>query len=133
MSEQEFGSDGQVHETADKPLASLAGAERAIDPPAPVDTFEASEPGTAAQRLRAFEDKHLGPDAVRIHGDRVERGSGSLFQRMPLEKQKTHAAIEKTALTEKKLADAHAALLQAESDHEAAMAAAEDASRLGSG
>lgn len=132
MPEQEFGSDGQVHdEPADfdiRPGYVYPGWK-----PEAVDTFEASEPGTAAQRLRAFEDKHLGPDAVRIHGDRVERGSGSLFQRLSVEKQKAHAAIEKTTLTEKKLADAHAALLQAESDHEAAMVAAEDASRLGSG
>lgn len=97
------------------------------------DEYEFGSDGqvhSAVDRLRAFEDEHLGPDAVRLHG-RVERGYGSLFQRMPLEKQKAHAAIEKTVATEQKLADAHAALLAADAEHDAALAAAEDASRFG--
>lgn len=128
MPEQEFGSDGQLHDT-DRPLAPLAAAEDKI--PEHVDSFEASEPA-AAQRLREFEDEHLGADAVRIRGQ-VERGHGSLFQRLSPEHQKAHAAIEKTVATEQKLADAHAALLTAEAEHNAALAAADDASRLGSG
>jgi hypothetical protein len=112
MPEQEFGSDGQLHDT-DRPLAPLAAAEDKI--PEHVDSFEASEPA-AAQRLREFEDEHLGADAVRIRGQ-VERGHGSLFQRLSPEHQKAYAAIEKTA----------------EAEHNAALAAADDASRLGSG
>jgi hypothetical protein len=93
----------------------------------PVDPFEASEPAAASQRLRAFEDEHLGEGAPRISG-KLERGHGSLFSRLPIERQKEHAAIEKTVATEQKLADAHTALLKAEADHNAAL---DDASRFG--
>lgn len=111
MSNSEFGSDGQIHDTG------------------PVDPFEISEPG-AAEQLRAFEDKHLGEDAPRFEG-KIEKGHGSLFSRMPPEMQKAHAAIEKTAETEQKLADARAKLAVAESEHNTAVAYAEDASRFG--
>lgn len=127
MPNEEFGSDGQLH-PVEKPLAPLAAAEAKIES---ADAFEASEPASAAQRLRAFEDEHLGPDAVRLHGDRVERGSGSLFERLPADKQYAHVMIEKTVETERKLAEAHAALVAADEEHEAAVAAAEDASRFG--
>ena len=85
------------------------------------------DPDTAAARLRAFEDEHLGKDAVRLAGDRVERGSGSLYQRMTPEQRKAHAALEKTAETEQKLADARAALAIAENEHNLALKAADDA------
>lgn len=78
----------------------------------------------AADRVRAFEDKHLGKDAVRI-GGRIERGSGSPFAAMSDEKKRQYAALEKLVAAEQKLADAHAAVIQAETDHEAALAAAE--------
>lgn len=45
-SEQEFGSDGQVH-PIDRPLAPLAAAEKRAES---ADPFEASEPASAAQR-----------------------------------------------------------------------------------
>lgn len=126
MSEQEFGSDGQVHPvaTAEQGALNETGfAEQA----ASAVPFEASEPASAAQRLRAFEDEHLGPDAVRIN-DRVERGSGSPFQALTPEKRKHYHAIEKTIDTEGRLADARAKLAQAESEHNAAV---EDASKFG--
>jgi hypothetical protein len=129
MPDKEFGSDGQVH---DVDVPSAAPAAKPSDPPPSADPFEASEPGSAAQRLRDFEDEHLGEDAPRF-GGKLEKGHGSLFQRMSPEQQKAHAAIEKSAETEQKVADARAALAVAESEHNAALAAAEDASRLGSG
>jgi len=85
------------------------------------------ERADAATRLRAFEDEHLGKDAVRLHG-RVERGSGSRFQNpqvMTLELRRQHAALEKLIESEQHLADAHAKLLQAEASHEALLAEAE--------
>lgn len=78
----------------------------------------------AGERLRAFEDEHVGKDAVRI-GGRIERGSGSPFAAMSDEKKRQYAALEKLAAAEQKLADAHAALVEAEADHEDALAAAE--------
>lgn len=95
-----------------------------------VDSFEQSEPASAAQRLRSFEDEHLGEDAPRFQG-KLERGHGSLFQRLPPEKRKAHELIEKTAETEQKLNDARAAVAVAENEHNTAVAAAEDASRFG--
>jgi hypothetical protein len=85
------------------------------------------EPDNATTRLRAFEDKHIGADAVRLHG-RVERGSGSRFQNpqvMTPELRRQHAALEKLVESEQHLADAHAKLLQAEADHQEAIAATE--------
>lgn len=122
--DSEFGSDGQTHPDAPLPDAPLAAAEK---PDGPVDQFEASEPASAAQRLRAFEDEHFGPEAVRING-RVERGSGSPFQAMHPDKRKQYHAIEKTIDTEANLADARAKLAVAESAHNAAV---EDASKFG--
>lgn len=83
-----------------------------------------SLPATAAERLRAFEDKHLGVEAVRI-GGRVERGFGSPYKELDPELRRQHLALEHLIDTEANLAAAHTALLQAETDHEAALAAAE--------
>jgi hypothetical protein len=126
MSDSEFGSDGQIHDTADKPLANLAGAERAIDPPKPADPTEASEPASAAQRLRAFEDEHLGEDAPRINGA-VERGVGSPFAAMTPQRLVHHAAIEKMVEAEKAVITANAALSAAQAAHDAAVKAVDDA------
>jgi hypothetical protein len=126
MPEQEFGSDGQLRDV-DRPLVPLAAAEKRDRPD---DIFAASEPASAAQRLRAFEDEHLGPDAVRINGH-VERGSGSPFHALPPEKRAQYHAIEKTASTEQKLAEAREKLAIAESEHAAAIAAADNASKFG--
>lgn len=96
----------------------------------PVDHFAESEPASAEQRLRAFEDEHLGEDAPR-HAGQVEKGHGSLFQRLSPEHRKAHGLIEKTAETEHKLNEARGKLAQAEADHAQACAAADDASKFG--
>ena len=75
----------------------------------------------AATRLRAFEDEHLGPDAVRI-GGHVERGVGSPYSRLNPARHRHYEALEKAVASEQKLAAAHAALIQADADHEAVMA-----------
>lgn len=122
--------------TADKPLDHLADTERALDAgpvaagdpaAAPAEAPQVADPPRelpAADRVRAFEDEHLGKEAVRI-GGRIERGYGSPFAAMSDEKKRQYAALEKLVAAEQKLADAHAALIQAEADHEAALAAAE--------
>lgn len=132
--------------TADPKLQVLvADAQRKVDPPAmlPADQKPSAvslKPGSvpegfvpqtdpprevpAAERLRAFEDEHLGKGAVRI-GGKIERGFGSPFAALSDEKKRQYAALEKLAGAEQKLADAHTALIQAEADHEAALAAAE--------
>lgn len=78
----------------------------------------------AAERLRTFEDDHLGKEAVRINGC-IERGYGSPFAALSPEKKRQYGALEKLVEAEQKLADAHTKLIQAEADHEAALAAAE--------
>lgn len=99
----------------DKPL-DQPEPEAAIDQPA-------IEPEmNAAARLRAFEDEKLGADAVRIN-DRIERGYGSPFAAMTDEDKARYAAFERLVETERKLADAHAALIAADAAHEAAEAA----------
>ncbi len=82
------------------------------------------EPAPAVQRQRAFEDEHVGKDAVRING-KIERGSGSPFAALDAETKRQYAALERLVEAEQKLADAHAALIQADVDHEAALADAE--------
>lgn len=119
MSDSEFGSDGQIHSTEGS-FATFADAERSLD---------ASDSGSSAQRLRAFEDEHLGPDTPRF-GGMVEKGHGSLFSRLPPEKQKAHALIEKTAETEAKVDAARANLAIAENEHAAACRAADIAAGL---
>lgn len=127
---------------AEKTLDQLASTERDLDagtagagdpaadrtPPPQVTDPPREVP--AAERVRAFEDEHLGKDAVRI-GGRIERGSGSPFAAMSDEKKRQYAALEKLVAAEQKLADAHAALIQAEADHEAALATAEPKSDAG--
>jgi len=88
-------------------------------PPAPAPESDAEY--NAATRLRAFEDEHLGEDAVRIN-EQIERGHGSAYARLSPAKHKQYEALEKLVATEQKLADAHTALMQADVDHEAAMA-----------
>jgi len=96
-------------------------------PPAPEP-----EPDTAKAKLRAFEDEHLGKDAVRIKGE-IERGHGSPFAAMKPELKRHYEALERVVAAEQKVDDAAAALAAAKVAHEAAMAdvtAAEDAARL---
>lgn len=107
-------SDDQA---AEHPLANLAAAEQAIDPP--VHEPELVEKVDAAARLRAFEDKHFGTQAVRIN-DRIERGMGSPYQMAAPEVRKQHKAIENLIEAEAKLAAAHSALIAADAEYEAA-------------
>lgn len=75
----------------------------------------AGEPATmpAAERLRAFEDEHLGKDTPR-HDGKVERGVGSPHSKMKPEQREMHARLERQVEAEQKLADARAALAMAE-------------------
>jgi hypothetical protein len=116
---------------ADKPLAELAATEKKIDPPknefSKPDPVVAAEAETsAAARLKAFEDEHLGVDAVRINGQ-IERGVGSQFAKMSDAERAQHAALENLVAAEAKLIDAHTALMKADADCEAAAAAVETA------
>jgi hypothetical protein len=49
-------------------------------------------PGT--DMLLAWEEKHFGKNPIRIH-DRIERGSGSAFRKLPDAVQAEYAALEK--------------------------------------
>jgi hypothetical protein len=89
-------------------------AARAAEPPAT----------DAAARLRAFEDEVFGKEAVRV-GGQIERGHGSPYAKMTEEQRRQYGAIENLVAAETKLADAHMALIQAEEDHKAALAATE--------
>lgn len=86
--------------------------------------------GTPAhERLRAFEDEFIGKDAPRINGH-IERGHGSLFDRELSPNQKAHyAKLEHLVHTEKRMADASAALEKAKVENDAAMAAADTAEK----
>lgn len=85
---------------------------------------EPAEPMTAADRLRAFEDEHFGEKCVRING-LIERGSGSPYAAKP-ELHAQYAALQRLIETEQQLADAHAALMVADDNHQAALAAVEN-------
>jgi hypothetical protein len=80
----------------------------------------APTPVSSAERLRAFEDEHIGKDAVRIDG-KIERGSGSPFQKLSDELKRQYAALERLIAAEQKVADARAALAAAESEHAVAL------------
>lgn len=80
----------------------------------------------AAARMRAFEDQHIGADAHRIDGQ-VERGVGSLYSRLSPARHRHYEALERLVASEQKLAAAHAALIQADVEHDEAMAAADAA------
>lgn len=115
MPEQVFGSDNQLHD-AEQSTARLAPAEKRD---APDDIFAASEPASAAQRLRAFEDEHLGPDTPRFAGQ-IERGHGSPLRNLSPELQRKHTTIERLIESENKVAEAAAKLSAADAHHEAA-------------
>lgn len=73
--------------TNDRPLQHLSEVEHGIEKGKAVEVDL-----TAAERLRAFEDRILGEDVVRLDGH-VERGHGSKFQRMTAEQKAAHAAL----------------------------------------
>lgn len=100
---------------AEHPLSHIAEVEREMDAP---------EPMTGAQRLRAFEDKHLGEDVMRINGA-IERGHGAAFHNLSPEVKAEHAALERLVKAEKQLVEATAALGAAQTAHAAAAEAVE--------
>lgn len=137
-----------------KPLDTLKSAEQAVKAPelAPRDTHtdtispltdrsignevavaeagaqqnrpEIGVDSPATERLRAFEDREFGTNAVRING-RIERGYGSLFRDMAEKypaKGAVYAALERLVETELAVADANSKLAQAQADHDAAEA-----------
>jgi hypothetical protein len=81
----------------------------------------------ASDRLRAFEDRHLGEDATRINGA-VERGHGSRFKAMRPEQHAEHSALEHLVKAEKDVADSSAALDVAKQAHAVALKKLDDAS-----
>lgn len=89
-----------------------------------------AEPDTAAKKLRAFEDKHLGRKAVRNKEGVVEKGYGSPFKAMTPEQHAEHAALEKLVEAEAKVDAANAELSAAKVAHEAAKQAAVDAAKV---
>lgn len=128
MPDQEFGSDSQVRAAEKLPDPPAAASEK---PDGPVDQFAASEPASAAQRLREFEDEHLGPDAPRVDG-KIERGHGSLFSRMTDAHKARHTKLEHLHQAEGDLAQAASKLSEAQAAHAQAVAAL-DESKNGSG
>lgn len=97
-----------------------------------IDAKPAEKAGsTGAEKLRAFEDRHLGKNAVRINGE-VERGHGSAFALKMLESpelRREHAAIERLIDAEKHLAEAEGAVSTAKTAHESAKAAVAEAAK----
>lgn len=82
--------------------------------------------GTAAERLRTFEDAEFGPDAVRVAGH-IERGSGSKFSFMTPAKKREYVALERLVDAEAALSVAAGALSAAQADFDAAAAAVDAA------
>ncbi len=90
---------------------------------------ELSTDSPASDRLREFEDREFGKDAVRMNG-RIERGYGSRFRDMAEAnpaKGAVYAALERLVETELAVADATGKLAQAQADHDAAEATLEKA------
>lgn len=86
------------------------------------------EPSTeisARDRIRAFEDEHLGPDAVRINGE-VERGHGSAFKALSPALHRHYAALERLVAAEIALGEAAAVHSQAQVAYDTAAAVADD-------
>lgn len=103
---------------ADKPLAA---EQKIADPEPEVSDADLS----AVDRLRRFEDEHIGHDAPRI-GGQLERGVGSLFSRMPDEDRAHHARLEKLVAAEAKMVTAEAALNAAKAEHAEAQKAVDN-------
>ena len=74
---------------------------------------------SAAERLRAFEDAHLGEDVERVNG-KIERGSGSRFSSLKGRERAHHAAIESLIKAEETHSAATAAMSAADAELEAA-------------
>lgn len=94
----------------------------------PADSFEASEPGSAAQRLHDFEVEHFGEEHSR-HAGQIEKGSGSPFATTTPAwgnaHRAHHAALEALIEAEKEHATAAAAMSAADAKLNAAAARAD--------
>ena len=113
--------------------------DTALPHPEPVKTnifssAPASKPAekatdTAAAKLRAFEDKHLGRKAMRNKDGVVEKGFGSPFKALSPELLAEHAALEKLVEAEANVDEANIELSAAKVAHEAAKAAVVEATK----
>lgn len=111
----------------DEDMPVIANDEPAVDP-APEPMPEPMPEISAAHRLRAFEDEHLGEDTPRVEG-RIERGHGSRLQtKLTAEGRAEHAALERLVHAEEELMKATAALGAAQAKHSEAATAVERAS-----
>jgi hypothetical protein len=118
------------------PLATSPAYTPAPEPAKPGGIFSGSiaakpaekAPVTAADKLRAFEDKHLGKDCSRISGE-IERGVGSPYAGMKPHLKAHHASLENLVKAEKAVADASADLEAAKAKHAAAVKTSDDASK----
>jgi hypothetical protein len=72
------------------------------------EDIASASPQSTHDRLRAFEDKHLGEDHLRPNGQ-IEKGIGSIFSRLDPMHRAHHAALE--------------ALIEAETEHQKASTA----------
>lgn len=109
---QQFDAEHPLTDTA--PVAAEAPLN---EDAAPIDA-------APSDKLRAFEDKHFGTDAVRLLG-RVERGFGSLYKAMKPKARAHHEALEKLVETDAAVATARTTLSQAEATHADASAKVE--------
>jgi len=87
---------------------------------------EPAAPASAADQLRAAEDKYLGPDVPRVDG-KVEEGIGSKFRNIPEEHRAHLIALRALAVIEAEVLAAKNALAAAEAKVEHAVASVEAA------
>lgn len=83
-------------------------------------------PEPSSDRLRAWEDEHLGPDTPRI-GNHIELGIGAPLRSLSPELQREHTALVHLIETEKKVDEAAGKLAAAEAHHEVVKGHAEQA------
>jgi len=78
---------------------------------------------TARDQMRAFEDEHIGKDAVRNKQGHVERGFGSKFKTLDMDEawHAKYAVLEKMVEAEDKVNAANVALSAAKSAYDAAL------------
>lgn len=100
-----------------------AAADQPILQPEPDPVVE--EAPAARDRIRAFEDEHLGPDVGRINGE-IEKGHGSPFKLLSHDQHRHYADLERLAAAEASLNEAAGTLAQAQSAYDAAAAKVEN-------
>lgn len=106
----------------DTPQPTAASPAPAASAPAPKPAEPAADlipQPTAAEQLRAFEDKVLGKDVPRINGA-IERGIGSKFASMSPADKAAHAALERLVDADDRVTRAQAELDAAKLEQSAA-------------